>query len=70
MITVIGALVALLLLFACPALGPLPIVLAVNLYIWRRRAAIVREQRARQALARARAEARRERERIAAWLSA
>jgi hypothetical protein len=46
----VGALVALLLLFAFPSLGPLPIVLAVNLYLWRRRAAIVREQRARQGL--------------------
>jgi hypothetical protein len=69
MIPGIGALVALLLLFACPAFGPVGIVLAVNLYLWGRRAAIVREQRARQAVARARAEARREQEVIQAWLS-
>lgn len=52
----IAAAIAVLTCFVYPPLGPLAMVLTANLYLWRGRAEIRRQQRAREAKARERAE--------------
>lgn len=66
MIPAIAALIAVLLLITSPAIGPLALVLAVNLYLWGYRFEMRRHEVVQ---ARALAEIRRERESILAWKS-